>query len=241
MASRASRCCASSLGSRSCAWRRSRATSSKNISPSSGSHRVTRPRYLGAFERIAIVQKNWALLSQVDTKLGSLTEDASVAAAHQTRLAEALELAADPSALETYRAALARDPENVTAARGLSRLAQRTNVPAVLADAVQRKPSACCAIPSCPRRCSFEVRGCGSRGNAIVAGAATDLEQALGNRAVRVTKESAAAASPRCSVRPIPRGWPISSRTQRAEPKEIRRTSRGAVGNGRVAARRSAG
>ena len=90
---------------------------------------------LAALERVAISHKNWALLSQVDTKLGVLTEDGALAAAHQTRLAESLELAGDPSAFETYRAALARDPENIAAARGCARLARRLSVPAALEDA----------------------------------------------------------------------------------------------------------
>lgn len=92
---------------------------------------------LGALERVAIANKNWELLTQVDSKLGALADDAVVAAAHQTRLGEALELRGDPSALDTFRAALARDPENIGAARGLSRLAARTNDPALLGEAAQ--------------------------------------------------------------------------------------------------------
>src|SRR5262249_10353541 len=78
---------------------------------------------LGALDRGAIANKNWDLLTQVDSKLGALTDDQVAAAAHQTRLGEELELRGDASALDTFRAALARDPENIGAARGLSRLA----------------------------------------------------------------------------------------------------------------------
>jgi tetratricopeptide (TPR) repeat protein len=89
----------------------------------------------GALERVAIANKNWELLTQVDSKLGAITDDQVVAAAHQTRLGETLELQGDPSALDTFRAALARDPENIGAARGLSRLSARTQDPALLAEA----------------------------------------------------------------------------------------------------------
>jgi tetratricopeptide (TPR) repeat protein len=90
---------------------------------------------LRELERVAIAQKSWAELTQIDAKLGALADDAAVAAAHQTRLAEELELSADPSALDTYRAALARDPESVGAARGFTRLAAQKGVPTLLAEA----------------------------------------------------------------------------------------------------------
>jgi tetratricopeptide (TPR) repeat protein len=92
---------------------------------------------LRALGRVAVAQKNWALLAQIDAKLGALSQDALDAASYHTELAEELELANDPSALDTYRAALARDPENIAAARGFARLAARQGAPALLGDAAQ--------------------------------------------------------------------------------------------------------
>ena len=92
---------------------------------------------LRALARIAVSQKNWQLLAQIDAKLGAIAADASDAAAYHTELAEELEISNDPSALDTYRAALARDPENIGAARGFARLAARQGTPALLGDAAQ--------------------------------------------------------------------------------------------------------
>jgi tetratricopeptide (TPR) repeat protein len=92
---------------------------------------------LRSLARIALGQKNWQLLAQIDAKLGALTQDAADAAAFHTELAEELELSNDPSALDTYRAALVRDPESIGAARGFARLAARHGAPALLADAAQ--------------------------------------------------------------------------------------------------------
>ncbi|HVW27318.1 MAG TPA: hypothetical protein VHC69_18265, partial [Polyangiaceae bacterium] len=92
---------------------------------------------LRALARVAVSQKNWTLLAQIDAKLGALSQDAEGAASYHTELAEELELANDPSALDTFRAALARDPENIGAARGFARLAARQGTPALLGDAAQ--------------------------------------------------------------------------------------------------------
>ncbi|HEX4337766.1 MAG TPA: tetratricopeptide repeat protein [Polyangiaceae bacterium] len=92
---------------------------------------------LRALARVALAQKNWALLAQIDAKLGALSQDSHDAAAYQTSLAEELELSNDPSALDTYRSALARDPESIAAARGFARLAARMGTPALLGDAAQ--------------------------------------------------------------------------------------------------------
>src|SRR5262249_46031655 len=92
---------------------------------------------LRALSRIALSQKSWQLLATIDSKLGALTQDAADAAAYQTELAEELELSSDPSALDTYRAALVRDPERIGAARGFARLAARQGTPQLLSDAAQ--------------------------------------------------------------------------------------------------------
>lgn len=90
---------------------------------------------LTALERHALGAKDWALLTQVDTKLGALTDDAALASSYQTRLAEELEVSGDASALDNYRAAVARDPENIAAARGVVRLAERAPRPDLLGEA----------------------------------------------------------------------------------------------------------
>lgn len=92
---------------------------------------------LTTLERLAIAQQDWHLVTQVDTQLAQCSEDPSVVAAHQTRLAEALEDAADPGALDAYRHALAQDPDSIAATRGLGRLARRSADPDLLAEAAE--------------------------------------------------------------------------------------------------------
>jgi tetratricopeptide (TPR) repeat protein len=90
---------------------------------------------LSALERIALESGDASLLAHVDAKQAGLAEDPEVKAAHLTRLAEALERSADPSALEVWRGAIAADPESLSAARGITRLAERTGDPALLEEA----------------------------------------------------------------------------------------------------------
>lgn len=94
---------------------------------------------LFALERVALASDDRQLLAHVDAKLGAAVDDPQLIAAHHTRLAEALELAGDLSALEVYRAALARDPDNVAATRGLSRIASRSDDADLLAEAAERE------------------------------------------------------------------------------------------------------
>jgi tetratricopeptide (TPR) repeat protein len=135
-------------------------------------------RALDALERHAIANKNWPLLAQVDTKLGVLTEDPSLASSYQTRLAESLELQGSTSALDTYRAALARDADNVAAARGFVRVAAHGGDPALLTEAadyasrVLRDPSGAAGFLVQSARVRLERR-------TDAAGAAKDLERAL--------------------------------------------------------------
>lgn len=84
------------------------------------------PGALAALERIALELGDAQLLTHVDAKLGALSAVALVQSAHQTRLAETLEAVGDASAAETYRSALARDPENLGAAQGIIRLAEQS-------------------------------------------------------------------------------------------------------------------
>lgn len=90
---------------------------------------------LSALERIAIESGDAALLANVDAKQAALAEDPEVKAAHLTRLAETLERSADPSALEVWRGAIAADPDSLSAARGITRLAERTGDPVLLEEA----------------------------------------------------------------------------------------------------------
>lgn len=92
-----------------------------------------------SLERMALAASDKQLLSHVDAKLGAVIEEPALAAAHHTRLAETLESMGDPSALDVYRAALGRDPENLAATRGLARLAERQQNPDLLEDAAERE------------------------------------------------------------------------------------------------------
>ncbi|HVU04440.1 MAG TPA: tetratricopeptide repeat protein [Polyangiaceae bacterium] len=91
-----------------------------------------------ALERVAVATKNHGVLAHVDTKLAALLSDPSLVAAYQTRLAESVEITSGgPAALDTYRAALARDPDGIAAARGLSRIATELHDPALLVEAAE--------------------------------------------------------------------------------------------------------
>jgi tetratricopeptide (TPR) repeat protein len=94
---------------------------------------------LECLERLALAAGDRNLLMDVDTRLAVALGEGGGAAAHQTRLAEALEARGDASALEMYRAALRADPENLAAARGLSRIALRSLDPALLEEAAERE------------------------------------------------------------------------------------------------------
>ncbi|MEZ4225037.1 MAG: tetratricopeptide repeat protein [Polyangiaceae bacterium] len=93
------------------------------------------PGALAQLERIALAMHDSQLMTHVDAKLGTTSVVAEVASAHQTRLAEMLEAIGDSSALESYRAALARDPENMGAAWGIVRLARSASDPEQLESA----------------------------------------------------------------------------------------------------------
>jgi tetratricopeptide (TPR) repeat protein len=78
---------------------------------------------LEALELMALRGDNATLLSQIDARLASLLDDASLSAMYQTRLGESLEAAHDPSALDVLAGALERDPEDIAAMRAVGRLA----------------------------------------------------------------------------------------------------------------------
>lgn len=78
-----------------------------------------------ALEEIGIATGDRRLLAQVDTQLATLVGEGAAAAAHRTRLGEALELGDPAAALALYREALTQDPEDHGAALGLARIAER--------------------------------------------------------------------------------------------------------------------
>lgn len=92
---------------------------------------------LFALERLALRQGDRELLRRTDTELAGVIRTPQLAAAHETRLAEALEFADDASALTLYRQAIAHDPENLAATHGLARLAERLRDPGLLEEAAE--------------------------------------------------------------------------------------------------------
>lgn len=92
---------------------------------------------LHGLERLALLERDPALLGQIDARLGVAKLDRHSVSAHQTRLAEAMDARGDDAALQVYRSALAHDPENLSAARGVSRVAERMGRPELLAEAAE--------------------------------------------------------------------------------------------------------
>jgi cellulose synthase operon protein C len=90
---------------------------------------------LERLERLALARQDSGLLLHVDAKLGALWREGGLAAAHVGRLGAALEASGDAAALDTYRAALAHDPESLWATRGFTRLARRAADPGLLEEA----------------------------------------------------------------------------------------------------------
>ncbi len=134
---------------------------------------------LAALERLALEQRDMGLLLEVDAALASSSGDPATAAAHFTRLGESQEsFGMNPAALESYRAALARDPENLAAARGLARVAERFGDPDLLGEASAAQARVTRDLESAARLlvASAAIR---SERQADPDGAATDLERAL--------------------------------------------------------------
>lgn len=92
---------------------------------------------LSALERIALAELDVGLLANVDAKFAAVLSDPISIAAHETRLGELLEAVHDPQALDLYRAALLRDPEAISAVRGLRRIAEQRADPALLEQAAE--------------------------------------------------------------------------------------------------------
>ncbi|MEM9071871.1 MAG: tetratricopeptide repeat protein [Myxococcota bacterium] len=96
------------------------------------------PALLG-LERVALATSDPARLASVDQRLAATAEEASLQAAHLTRLGESLEALDREGALEAFRAALEQDPDSISATRGLARAAQRLDDPTLLAEAARRQ------------------------------------------------------------------------------------------------------
>jgi len=93
---------------------------------------------LAALEAIALERGDRRLLADVDRRLAE-SRDKAIRSVYLTRLAESLEAAGRPEAIDAYRAALEADPENLGATRGLSRIAENTGDPVALAEAARRE------------------------------------------------------------------------------------------------------
>ncbi len=103
------------------------------------------PDELGALlelERLAVTRRDVELLKEVDAAMARCAQDPTVAAAHRARLAEAVEGYADGEAIEQFRAATMADPYHIGAARGLTRIAQESDDPNALVDALRREADA---------------------------------------------------------------------------------------------------
>lgn len=92
-------------------------------------------------EPTALELRDDALVQQIDAKLAAAELDRHSVAAYQTRLAEAFEARGDATALELFRVALGHDPENLGAASGISRIAERSQSPELLAEAAENEAS----------------------------------------------------------------------------------------------------
>lgn len=132
---------------------------------------------LDALERLGLTRNDPTLLSHVDAKLGAMAGEDALVAAHQTRLAELLEAAGDPSALDTYRAVLARDPDNLAAARGLSRIAERARDPALLGEGAEVEARVLRDLDRAARLLVESAKLRVARGD--LDGAVADVERAL--------------------------------------------------------------
>lgn len=96
------------------------------------SKREDDPIALSLLERLALAQGDALALASVDRVRAGREGSEPTLAAHRTRLGEALLASGNAAALDMFRSALSLDPENMAAARGLSRMAQARQEPALL-------------------------------------------------------------------------------------------------------------
>jgi tetratricopeptide (TPR) repeat protein len=115
-------------------------------------------------------------LAEVDAQLGAAGQSA-LAAAHDTRLGEYFEAQNPVRALERYRVALERDPENLAAARGVSRVAEAVGDPLLLEEAARGEARVTRDVQRAGRLLERAAELRRARGD--VQGAAEALERAL--------------------------------------------------------------
>jgi len=135
------------------------------------------PIALVTLERVALAQDDPTATMTVDGKLSAGKQPAQALAAHRTRLGEALLAAGNPGALDLFRSALELDSENLTAARGVSRIAESRQDPELLALAAHNESQ---VIRDLPRAAALYTMAARLReAKRDVEGAALDLEHAL--------------------------------------------------------------
>ncbi|HSC88500.1 MAG TPA: hypothetical protein VLC09_14555 [Polyangiaceae bacterium] len=116
-------------------------------------------------------------LARVDAVLSRDEASPALAAAHATRWAEQLEGHEPWKALGHYRRALQLDPENIAAARGISRVATTSTDPSLLLEAAEAEARVTADVASAARLFAAAAEALRARGD--TEGAAAALERAL--------------------------------------------------------------
>lgn len=133
---------------------------------------------LSGLEAIATANNNRVVSSRIQARLGSTALDPAVSSFYFTRLGQTMELVDKELAAKAYRGALAKDRENLSALRGLARLAEQSGDAQTLADLLRseadllRTPAA--AATSLVRAAELRMANLGDN-----AGAIADLQRAL--------------------------------------------------------------
>ncbi len=125
---------------------------------------------LQALEELSLKEGDAQLLAQVDSKLAAATEEAELAGSHHARLGELLEGSDPTTALDVYRGALAREPDNQAAAHGFARLAERRSDIDLLEEAAEHE---------------YRVAGAATTAAGLLVKAAREALPADSERAVR--------------------------------------------------------
>ncbi len=133
-------------------------------------------RALEAAERSALASGDAMVVAELDAELFALPQ-LGLSAAYDTRLGEYFEPQNPVRALERYRAALASDPENLAAARGVSRVAEAVSDPVLLEEAAEGEARVTRDAPRAARLLTEAAEQRQARGDVI--GAAKALERAL--------------------------------------------------------------
>ncbi|HZO16639.1 MAG TPA: hypothetical protein VFB62_25360, partial [Polyangiaceae bacterium] len=95
---------------------------------------------LEALEQLALASQDAQLLAVIDRRRADL-RDPALAAAHLTRLGDTLASSDPRAAVEAYRAAVARDPQSLSAMRGLAVTAAAVGNAQLAVDAIEREAS----------------------------------------------------------------------------------------------------